>query len=129
AAATAAADSNVLNGRIHVAFRYLPSGSSTYAYRILTSTNGGSTWTTSLAEVSSGAGTRVEMTLTDLASGNMLLAYARYDSASLFYRVYTQSTSTWGSVQSQTSTGMSANTVKQISSDSDYTGKAFVAFL
>src|SRR5690606_30197956 len=55
--------------------------------------------------------------------------YARYDSASLFYRVYTQSTSTWGSVQSQTSTGMSANTVKQISSDSDYTGKAFVAFL
>jgi hypothetical protein len=129
AAATAVADSNIVNGRIHVAFRYLPSGASSYAYRILTSTNGGSSWTTSLAEVSTGVGTRVEMTLTELASGNMLLAFARYDSANLFYRVYTHSTSSWGAVQSQTSTGMSANTIKQISSDSDYSGKAFVTFL
>lgn len=127
AAAVASTDTS---GKIFAAFRYLPSGSSTYKYQIRVSTNGGLSWSTSnsgtLAEQDSGASARISMGITELASGKMLFVYARYDDNDLFYRIF--SGSTWGSQLSQ-NVPMTSSTLKQISTDSDPTlHDAYVVF-
>lgn len=122
----AAVGSDDTNSTIHVAFRYIKSGSSTYYYRILKSTDGGDSWTTPVGETSFSSGTRAEMALTKLQSGKMLFAYLTYPSSNLFYRIYDGSS--WGSTSSVSGVS-SANSIKHISSTSDNSTQGYVAFL
>jgi hypothetical protein len=122
--AAAAAATTDTNGYVYAGFRYI---SSDYHYRIMESTDGGSTWSTSLGDTDSGDFYRIEMSLSRLSSGNMLFAYAKYDTAELTYRVF--SGGSWGTEQTTSGSGMSASTVKQISSDSDSTQSTYVAYL
>lgn len=125
AAAVATTDTS---GKIYAAFRWVPSGVSTYQYKIMNSTNGGLTWSTSLTQQNSGSGTRPEMALTRLSSGKMLFVFALYGSSELSYRVF-DGTSTWSNVQTTTGANMTVNSIKQISSDSDNTNSPYVAYL
>lgn len=123
AAATASIDTN---GYIYAAYRWVDGASSAYYYRIMKSTDGGATWTTSLTSVNSGASTRIEMGLTKLSSGKMLFAYLRYDSSIIRYRVFDGTI--WGSPQNF-SAGMYSNTVKQMSMASDNNNVPYLTYL
>jgi len=127
----AAAGSKATNGNIFAAFRYLPSGASSYKYQIRVSTDGGQTWPINnpgtLSEQNSADSNRIEMALTDLASGKMLFVYAKYTTTELTYRVW--SGTSWGGELTTSGAGMTANTVKQISADSGPANTAFVAYL
>lgn len=124
AASVASADTS---GNVYAAFRWIPSGATSYKYQIMNSTDGGLTWGTSLAQTDSGAGTRIEMFLTPLASGKMLFGYMRYFTDDIKYRVFDGST--WGSEITVSSIGATANTLKHVSADSDGVQKAYVAYL
>jgi uncharacterized protein DUF2341 len=122
-ATTAAADTS---GNLFVAFSYKTGG--TFNTQVFKSTNGGQTWSNSMTARSlTTTGPRVPVTITNLASGKMLLTYAKYDSASLFYAVF--SGSSWGTTQTLSGTGMSTSTIKQISSATNSTGNAFVTYV
>ncbi len=124
AAATATTDTS---GAVYAAFRYLASGQSSYQYSILKSTDGGLTWTTSLAEASSGSSTRISMAMTNLASGRILFAYGKYSTSELTYRTF--SGTTWSAEATTSGAGMTANTVKQLSADSDSSNVGYIAYL
>lgn len=140
----AAAGSSDSNSTLYAVYRWKSAG--TWNYRILNSTDGGSSWQTSLTATSvttsnrfpitltslnstdSGTASRFPMALTKLASGKMLFSYLRYDTPNIYYRVFDGSS--WGSEQTITSgTGLSANTVKQVSAASNSTGHAFLAYV
>lgn len=124
AAAVAATDSN---GVIYAAFRWISGGASTYSYQIKKSSDGGLNWVDSLAQVNGASANRIDMTLTRLNNTKMLFVYAKYESSELNYRVFDGSA--WGSVQTTSGAGMNVNQKKQISSDSNSTSFAFVAFV
>lgn len=114
-------------GDIYAAFRYLKSGSFTYQYKIMKSTDGGASWSTSLAETSSANSYRVEPAITDLAGGKMLFVYATYHGSAFYYRIFDGST--WGSILNTGSGTVQANTIKQISIDSDSTNTPYLAYV
>ncbi len=126
AASSGASDSN---GILYAAFSYKTAG--TWYARVMTSTDGGQTWTNSLGPSSiSSTGDRVPITITKLDNGKMLLVLAKYDAASMFYRIFDGSS--WGSSVTLSSIGWSSNTVKQISSDTfegDATNSTTMAYI
>lgn len=116
------------DANIYAAFRYRSGGSSTYSYQIMKSTDGGLNWSVSLSQVDNVSNNRIVMALAPLTSGKMLFAYALYESPNLQYRVFDGTS--WGSVQTASSTNMGTNTIKQISADSiNSTKTAYVAYL
>ena len=123
--------STATNGNIFAAFRYLPSGASTYKYQIRVSTDGGFGWSTSntgtLSEQDSASSTRISMAITNLASGRMLFVYGKYGTTELTYRTF--SGTSWGAETPTSGAGMTANTVKQVSADSDTSNVGYVAYL
>ncbi len=114
------------NGTIYAAFKWVASGATYFSYGIKKSTNGGATWSDSLAEVTGVSIYRPALTLTPLDSTKMLFAYLKYDSADLYYRIFNGTS--WGTVQTVTGTGMASNTYKQISSTVDATGQGVVTY-
>ena len=116
-------------GNMFVAIRWKPSGSSSnFKYQVFKSSDAFKTLpSVSLSTTDSGSSSRLSMALTNLASGKMLFAYLRYDTSSIYYRVYDGSS--WGSVLTTPSAGLSINTKKQVSAASDSTGKPYLAFI
>jgi hypothetical protein len=131
AAAAVASDvpANPSSGsKIYAAIRYLsPGNCGAYCYRIMYSTNGGTSWTTSLAEQPVTTATRIPVVLTELSSGEMLFAYASYQDAELKYRTGTGTS--WSGESSTSGMGMGTSTVKHISADSDVEQQAYVTGL
>jgi hypothetical protein len=123
AAAAAATDTN---GNIFASFRWKPSGATNFSFNVYKSSDGGLTWSTSLT---SGTTTpnRMDIALTKLSSGKMLLVIAKYESATLTYRVYNGAT--WDAAQFCNPPGWTANTIKHISADSNSTSNPFVAYV
>lgn len=115
------------SGNIYAAFRWIPSSPSNYQYQIMKSIDGGSTWSTSLAQTSSSQGSRIEMALTKLASGKMLFAYATFPGSEFTYRIFDGTS--WGSATNTSGAGMTTSSVKHVSSDSDGANNGYVAFL
>jgi hypothetical protein len=114
------------NGTIYAAFKWVASGATYFSYGIKKSTDGGATWSDSLAEVTGVSVYRPALTITPLDSGKMLFAYLKYDSADLYYRIFNGTS--WSAVQTITATGMGSNTYKQISSAADNIGQVQVAY-
>jgi hypothetical protein len=129
--AAVTASTAVTSGNIFAAFRYLPSGASTYKYQIRVSADGGLGWSTSnpgtLAEQDSGSATRISMAMTNLASGRMLFAYGKFTATEITYRTFTGTS--WSAESSTSGAGMTASTVKQLSADSDTSNVGYVAYL
>lgn len=124
----AAAGAASTSGTIYVALRYYkPSVPDGYYYRIYKSTNGGNTWPISLSEADPLSDTRIPIVLSDLAVGNMLFAYAHFNTAQINYR--TIPGASWTAESTTTGTGMGTNTVKQISVATDTNKEAHVAYL
>lgn len=118
------------DGTVYAMVAWGPQASANMHYQIFKSTNGGSTWSTSLPDTDSGYPKPPESmvkSITELSSGKMLLALAHYNSNVIKYRVYDGTT--WGTVQNVTSEGWTSNTRKQISMDSDSTHSAYLAYL
>lgn len=114
------------NGYIYAAFRWISGGATTYSYRILRSLDGGYSWTFLFSQVDGVSQNRPAMALTRLGSGEMLFAYALYESSDLYYRVLNVSAGTWAL---NTWSGiMSANSIKQISADSDPANYPFLVY-
>jgi hypothetical protein len=110
----AAAGASDQSSTLYAAYRWKVS-SSTWRYQILRSTDGGSTWQVSLAATTVATSYQFPITLTSLNnSTKMLFVYSTYEDTNLQYRVYNGQS--WSSVTSATA-GISANSVKQISSD------------
>src|SRR5581483_6679142 len=129
AAASAALD---FNSTVYAAFSYKTGG--IWYKRVMRSNDAGATWTTSLSATSiTTTGSRLPITITSLDSGKMLLAWGKYDSSWMWYKVYNGSS--WQPTQSISNIGWSTNTVKQISSDTlkgyatNGTVEAYVAYL
>lgn len=125
AAVVAATDTS---GNIFAAFRWYDTAYNAYLYSIYRSTDGGLTWPSSgigRLLYTSGSPTRIEMFLTSLPSGRMLFGIARYATTDLLYHVFDGST--WSSPGYATGTGLSANTIKQVSSASN-SQSAYVVF-
>jgi hypothetical protein len=122
ASASASTDSNSTIS--YAAFSWKSGG--TWNYRIQTSTDGGSSWSTSLFTTSVSTSQKFPIALTYLGGSKMLFAYTTYESANISYRIYNGSS--WGSVQTLSGTGLSANSIKQLSADSNSTGHAFLAY-
>src|SRR5581483_4604423 len=114
------------NATMYAAFRYIPSGMGSYQIRILKSSNGGSTWTTSLAETDTGTGYRPAISLTASGFDNILISYAKYDNSNLFYRFYNGTA--WLPEQTVAGAGLSTNTFKQLSSNTNEAGSAYISF-
>ncbi len=121
-AAVAATDDS---GTMYAAFRWTPAGG-TYHYKIMKSADGGSSWATSLDTVNTGEYSQITPMLAALNSTRMLFVYAKYTDGNLYYRVFDGSA--WGTEQTLTGTGMVANTFKQLSSTSNDTLSAYVAY-
>ncbi len=127
----AAAGSFDADSTFYAAYRWKSGG--TWHYKILKSLDGGSTWSTSLDtnDVTS-TSNRFPITVTLLGSKRMLFAYTTYESPNISYRIFNGTV--WGSTNT-VSAGISANTVKQISSGTvnvmSSSGEitAYVAFL
>ena len=111
---------------IYAAFRWKPGGSSTYSFVIKKSADGGVSWVDSLPQVNGISSSVPSMTLTTLNGTSMLFVYTTYSSPNLFYRVFDGTT--WSVEQTISNTGMAASAAKQISSVSDGSGSAFVAY-
>ncbi len=122
AAAVAATDSQ---GDVYAALRWIPS-TATYHYRIMNSSDGGLSWDTSLDTVNTGEGHRITMALTDLDSEKMLFAFATFSGSDFRYRVLS---GTWGSEQSTPSAGFTGSFTKKLSSDSNSTNSAYLAYV
>ncbi|AFU58110.1 hypothetical protein Ngar_c11700 [Candidatus Nitrososphaera gargensis Ga9.2] len=120
---TTAAD---VNGTIYAAFTWLSGGATDYSMQIMKSTDGGLNWSTSMNQMYPVSSSRPAMALATLNSTKMLFVYAKYESASLFYKVFDGSA--WGSEQTQSSVGMTTNTFKQLSAMSNTTSAVYVAY-
>ncbi|AIF84285.1 hypothetical protein NTE_02231 [Candidatus Nitrososphaera evergladensis SR1] len=115
------------SGIMYAAFRWIPSGASSYQYQIMKSANGGLGWNTSLSQIPADVGTRIEMFLTPLASGKMLFGYMRYTTDDIKYRLWDGTG--WSAENTVGNIGSTANTIKHVSADSDGVKKAYVAYL
>lgn len=124
AAVAASADTN---GNIYAAFSWLSGGASTYSYEIIKSTDGGLTWSTSLAQVNGVSANRPTLSMVGLSSGKMLFAYALYETGEFSYRIFDGTS--WGAVQTTSSSGMTANTVKEDSASGNQGNGGYIAYL
>ncbi len=130
AAASGASDNNAT---VFVSFSYKTSG--TWYVRILRSADGGQTWINSHGPSSvSSTGSRLPISMTKLDAGKMLFVFAKYDSSSMFYKLYNGTT--WSSSVTLSGMGWSTNTIKHISSDTvdgiianTTSSTAFIAYL
>ncbi|WP_148701804.1 sialidase family protein [Candidatus Nitrososphaera evergladensis] len=120
-----AANTDTTNANIFAEFRWFTG--SAWNYKILKSTDGGLTWSTSLNTVSPGYGTRFPSILGKLESGKMLFAFARYDASEFYYRTYDGTS--WSAVSVTSGAGMANPSIKQISSDGDSLQTVYVAYL
>ncbi len=123
----AAAASKDTSGNVYAAFRWIPASPQNYQYRILKSTDGGLTWADSLTTTDSGNALRISPTITKLSSGQMFFAYVTFSGTEISYRIFNGAS--WGSVLTTSGAGMTANTIKQISSESNSTQFAHLAYL
>jgi hypothetical protein len=123
AASSAVVDSA---GNIYAALTWLAGGATQYSYKIMKSSNAGSSWSFSLNQVNSVSNNRPTMAITTLNSTKMLFAYGLYELSELKYRVFDGTN--WGSMQTTSGAEMPVNVRKQISAASNSTQTAFVAF-
>ncbi|GEM_PF-1932622 len=127
ASVSAATDTN---NNIFAVFSWMSGGATTYSYRVVESKDGGYSWTFLFSQVDGLSSNQPAMVLTRLASGNMLLAYALYESTNIYYRVLNMNNNppTWTDPPLSNSTSMTVNNIRQISADSDASQNAYVAF-
>lgn len=123
---------NDAQGNIYTAFRWISGGATTYSYRIIKFTAGASSWEFLFSQADNVSSERPYMALTQLASPDVLFAYARYEDGKLYYRLLNMDAvpPTWTDPPSELTsaqTGWGSNTRKQLSSDSDSTGVAYIA--
>lgn len=125
----AVASKDLDGSNVYAAFSWKDPSSLNWKYRIFKAASGSTTWTnsTGTSNQDSGSKFRISMALTPLAGTKMLLAYFKYDSPNVFYRVL--SGSTWGGTSSYSSTGFTSNVYKQVSAASDSTGKPYFAYV
>jgi hypothetical protein len=121
AAATAA---TTTDGQIWLGYRWL--SGNVWHYKVLSSSDGGGTWGVSLGinDVTA-TNQRFPITLTELNNNKMLISYAIFETGNLYSRYWDGS---WTGIRTHSNTGMSSNTIKQISSDSN-SQNAYVAYL
>jgi hypothetical protein len=122
AAAVAAANTN---NTIFVAFRYLSGG--IFYHTINKTSDGGLTWTSSMNAAKCYSGFRTVMALAPLASGKMLFACTSYDRTEFTFDTYNGTL--WRPDQNTTTAGITKNTYKEISSDSDSSHSPYLAFV
>lgn len=125
-ACTAISASNDTSGNIYVALRWLDT-TNVYKYQINKYTTSSNAWSVSLSTSSTSSSKPVSIVITGLSSDKMLLSYLRYDTTSIYYRIFNGSS--WQAEQTLGSTGMINNAKRQASIASDSNGRAYLTYV